>query len=56
MDEWLCSSHILFTKPVGDPWSDSFSPFIRDTAVNKTDMIMTLRKLLFLLGIILHYC
>lgn len=33
--------------------ADPFNPFIRDTAMNKTDM--TLRELSFLLGMILCY-
>lgn len=41
------------SRPFTDPSSD---PFIKDAAMNKTDMIMTLRELSFLLGIILCYC
>lgn len=39
-----------------DPWSDPFHLFIKVSTMNKTDMIMTLGELSFLLGIILCYC
>lgn len=44
------------SRPATDPWSDPFNPFIKDTAMNKTDMSLTLRELSFLLGMILCYC